>query len=223
DRLSRMSYKDFLLNVVKVYADVIPFYQVRTHGLYGIGIDAVGALECWGYHYPGFDGMNLDPRATGRMSFTAKGDATPKAPYNFHFPDGNASVARLLVRALIPAALPGKTAQDSVLAKADYSALDRAGSGVRIRLSSTAVHVAHVGAAASSREVDVVYGRDKKTYTVRAKAAVLACWNGMIPYLCPDLPAAQKEALKYGVKVPLVYTSVALRNWTAFQKLGING
>ena len=45
----------------------------------------------------------------------------------------------------------------------------------------------------------------------------------MIPHLCPDLPAAQKEALKYGVKVPLVYTSVALTNWTAFKKLGISG
>ncbi|HXI31203.1 MAG TPA: FAD/NAD(P)-binding protein, partial [Vicinamibacterales bacterium] len=122
DRLSRTSYKDFLLNVVKVHPDVIPFYQPRTHGLYGIGIDAVGALECWAYHYPGFDGMNLDAKATGRMSYTARGDATPKAPYNFHFPDGNASVARLLVRALVPAALPGTTAQDSVLAKVDYPA-----------------------------------------------------------------------------------------------------
>src|SRR4051812_49230869 len=44
DRLSRMSYRDFLLNAVKVNPGVIPFYQSRTHGLYGIGIDAVGAL-----------------------------------------------------------------------------------------------------------------------------------------------------------------------------------
>ena len=223
DRLSRMSYKDFLLKTVKVDPKVIPFYQSRTHGLYGIGIDAVGALECWGYHYPGFEGMNLDPVANGRMSFTAKGDATPQAPYNFHFPDGNASVARLLVRALIPEALPGTTAQDSVLAPVDYGKLDRDGSRVRIRLSSTAARVRHVGAAASAKDVEVSYGRDKKIYTVRGKAVVLACWNMMIPYLCPDLPEKQKTALKYGVKVPLVYTSVALKNWTAFQKLGING
>jgi len=223
DRLSRMSYKDFLLKVVKVDPRVIPFYQVRTHGLYGIGIDAVGALECWAYHYPGFDGLNLDPVANGRMSFTAKGDATPKPPYNFHFPDGNASVARLLVRALIPDALPGSTAQDSVLAKADYSKLDRVESPVRIRLSSTAARVRHVGATASAKEVEVAYGRDQKIYTVRAKGVVLACWNMMIPFLCPELPDQQKEALKYGVKVPLVYTSVALKNWTAFKKLGING
>ena len=86
DRLSRMSYRDFLLNVVKVPAGVLPFYQTRTHGLYGIGIDAVGALECWAFHYPGFDGMNLDPVANGRMSFTARGDATPKPAYEFHLP-----------------------------------------------------------------------------------------------------------------------------------------
>ncbi len=223
DRLSRISYKDFLLKVVKVSPDVIPFYQSRTHGLYGIGIDAVGALECWAYRYPGFEGMNLDPIANGRMSFTAKGDATPKAPYNFHFPDGNASVARLLVRALIPAALPGSTVQDSVLAKADYSRLDRADSNIRIRLGSTAVRVKHVGDRAAAKEVEVVYGREKKIYAVHSKGVVLACWNQMIPYLCPDLPAKQQEALKYGVKVPLVYTSVSLKNWTAFKKLGING
>jgi spermidine dehydrogenase len=223
DRLSRMSYKDFLLNLVKVHPEVIPFYQVRTHGLYGIGIDAVGALECWAYHYPGFEGMSLDPKTTGRMSFTARGDATPKPPYNFHFPDGNASIARLLVRALIPDAMPGRTAQDSVLAKVDYSALDRLQSPIRIRLSSTVARVRHVGPAASAKEVEVTYGQGKKVFDVRGKGVVLACWNMMIPYLCPDLPDKQKEALKYGVKVPLVYTSVALRNWDAFKKLGING
>jgi spermidine dehydrogenase len=223
DKLSRISYKAFLLDYVKVHPGVIPFYQTRTHGLYGIGIDAVGALECWGYHYPGFDGMNLDPEATGRMSFTARGDATPKPPYNFHFPDGNASVARLLVRALLPDVLPGHTAQDSVLAKADYSKLDRAETPVRIRLGSTAARVRHMGPAASAAEVEVAYGREKKAYIVRAKGVVLACWNMMIPYICPDLPDKQKEALKYGVKVPLCYTSVSLKNWTAFHTLGING
>ncbi len=223
DRLSRVSYKDFLLNIVKVHPGVVPFYQTRTHGLYGIGIDAVGALECWAYHYPGFDGMNLDSKATGRMSFTARGDATPKPPYNFHFPDGNASVARLLVRALLPDALPGTTAEDSVLGRVDYAKLDASTSPLRIRLSSTAVRVRHDPPSGSASQVEVAYAREKKVYTVRAKGVVLACWNMMIPYLCPELPETQKEALKYGVKVPLVYTSVSLRNWTSFHNLGISG
>src|SRR5262249_24761422 len=40
DRLSRISYKDFLLKVVKVHNDAIPYYQTRTHGLFGVGIDS---------------------------------------------------------------------------------------------------------------------------------------------------------------------------------------
>src|SRR5256712_12622387 len=175
------------MKVGNVVTEVIPFYPTRTHGLYGIGIDAVGALECWACHYAGFAGMNLDPVADGRMSFTAKGDATPKPSYNFHFPDGNASIARLLVRALRPDVMPGTTAQDSVLAKVDYARLDRAGSPVRIRLSSTGARVRHVGPLSSAKELEVAYGREKKVYAVRAKGVVLACWNSMIPYLCPEL------------------------------------
>ncbi len=222
DRLSRMSYKDFLLNVVKVHPDVIPFYQTRTHGLYGVGIDAVGALELWP-NSPGFQGLNLKPGPYRRLSFTALGAHLPQQPYEYHFPDGNATIARLLVRSLIPAAMPGHTAEDSVLANVDYSRLDRSDSQVRIRLGSTCVRAQHKGNPATAKEVDVVYGRGKQLYAIRAKSVVLGCWNMMIPYLCPELPRKQQEALHYGVKVPLVYTAVALRNWRAFQKLGIRG
>jgi len=222
DKLSRMSYKDFLLKLIKVDPGVIPFYQTRTHGLFGVGIDGVAALDCWGLHFPGFQGMNLEPGPYRRMGFTAMGAATPeKEPYHFHYPDGNASLARSLVRALIPDAATGHTAEDIVTAKFDYSKLDRADSSVRVRLSSTAVRVRHVGDPASANEVEISYARDKKVYNVRAKGAVLACWNMMIPYLCPELPDAQKEALKFGVKVPLVYSVVAVKNWKAFEKLGI--
>ncbi|HVH58729.1 MAG TPA: NAD(P)-binding protein, partial [Candidatus Sulfotelmatobacter sp.] len=125
DKLSRMSYKDFLLKLVKVDPGVIPFYQTRTHGLFGVGIDGVAALDCWGLRFPGFQGMNLAPGPYRRMGFTAMGAATPeKEPYHFHFPDGNASIARSLVRALIPDAATGHSAEDIVTAKFDYSKLD---------------------------------------------------------------------------------------------------
>jgi spermidine dehydrogenase len=222
DKLSRMSYNDFLLKLVEVDPGVIPFYQTRTHGLFGVGIDGVAALDCWGLRFPGFQGMNLAPGPYRRMGFTAMGEATPeKEPYHFHFPDGNASIARALVRALIPDAATGHTAEDIVTAKFDYSKLDRNRSPVQIRLSTTAVRVRHVGDPASAKEVEISYAREKKIYNVRAKGAVLACWNMMIPYLCPELPDPQKEALKYGAKVPLVYSVVAVKNWEAFEKLGI--
>ena len=222
-RLSRMSYKDFLLNVAKVHPDVIPFYQTRTHGLYGIGIDAVPALDCWAINFPGFQGLDLDRVPSKGLTFTALGEVTPQEHYHFHFPDGNASIARMLVRSLISGSIPGNTAEDIVTAKVDYSRLDRSDSPIRMRLSSTAVGVRHVGDPASAKEVEVIYGREKKAYTVRGKGVVMACWNMAIPYLCKELPEKQKEALHYGVKVPLVYTVVAIKNWTSFHKLGIRG
>jgi spermidine dehydrogenase len=156
------------------------------------------------------------------MGFTAMGEATPgQEPYHFHFPDGNASIARSLVRVLVPSAAPGHTAEEIVTAKLDYNKLDQANSPVRIRLSSTAVRVRHVGDSTSAKEVEISYARDKKVYNVRAKGTVLACWNMMIPFICAELPETQKEALRFGVKVPLVYSVVAVKNWKAFQKLGI--
>ncbi|MGA2590211.1 MAG: NAD(P)-binding protein [Bryobacteraceae bacterium] len=222
DRLSRMSYKDFLLNFAKVDPAVVAFYQTRPHGLFGVGIDAVSALDCWAMRYPGFQGMHLDRVPSSRVDFTPGGDLVKDPePYYFHFPDGNASIARMLVRALVPGVAPGKTAEDIVTTKFDYSRLDRPDSPVRIRLNSTVVRARHVGEPGSAKEVEIAYASEKQFSTVRAKAVVMACWNMVIPYLCPELPETQKQALQYGAKVPLVYTVVAARNWTAFHKLGI--
>ena len=62
--------------------------------------------------------------------------------------------------------------------------------------------------------VSIGYVRDG-VYRIasRAKHAVLACFHMMIPYLVPELPQAQREALARNVKTPLVYTNVVTRNW----------
>ena len=219
-RLSKMSYRDFLLNVVKADAGVTPFYQRRTEGEWGVGIDAEPALDCWALGLPGFQGMNLEPGAAQHMSYSAAGYANGGS-YHFHYPDGNASIARLLVRALIPDAVPGHTAEDIVTAQVDYSRLDREKAPVRIRLNSTVVAARNIGAPSAAKEVEVTYASGNQVFRVRAMGCVLACWNMMIPYLCQELPDAQKEALHYLVKVPLVYASIGIRNWTSFQKLGI--
>jgi len=222
DKLSRISYKNFLLNEVKVHKEAIPFYQTRTHGLFGVGIDAVPALDCWVLQQPGFKGLNLEPGPHPRMGYTPKGFASPKEPYEFHYPDGNATIARMLVRKLVPPAAPGHDAEDIVTARFDYARLDKADAPVRIRLSSIVVGVNHAGPPGQAEEVDVTYVRDGRLSRVHGKNVILACWNMMIPYVCPELPEKQKEALHYGVKVPLVYTSVAIRSWRAFEKLGVH-
>ncbi len=215
-RLSKISYADYLTKVCKLNPDALPFFQTYPHDLFGVGIDAVSALACFengddyqSFTYPGFDGLNL-------------GESEKEEPYIFHFPDGNASIARLLVRSLIPGAVPGQTMEDVVLARADYGRLDDAKSLVRIRLNSTVVQVRHDGSATSAKQVGVAYMRGEKLQSVQASACVLACYNMMIPYLCPELPQKQQDALHSLVKVPLVYTHVAIRNWTSLQSLGIH-
>jgi spermidine dehydrogenase len=214
-RLAKISYATFLTEICQADPAVLPFFQTYTHDLFAVGIDAIAALSCFenpddygAYRYAGFDGMDLSDREE------------KEEPYIFHFPDGNASVARLLVRSLVPGSIPGHTMEDVVTARADYGKLDQSSSPIRIRLSSTAVRARHLGMP-DSKEVEVAYMRDGKLQSAKASACVLACYNGMVPYLCPEIPQTQKEALHYGVKEPFVYTHVAIRNWTAFQKLGI--
>jgi spermidine dehydrogenase len=181
----------------------------------------VSALDCWAFGYAGFKGMQLPRGSIARMGPTPAGYQDTGGSATLHFPDGNASIARLLVRGLIPSAVPGSTAEDVVTARVDYARLDRPGAAVRLRLNSIAVRARHRGEPAAAREVEVTYLRDGAAVTVRAQGCVLACYNMMTPYLCPELPAAQQAALHSLVKAPLVYTSVALRNWQAFKQLGV--
>jgi spermidine dehydrogenase len=222
DRLARMSYRDFLVKVAGADPGVVPFFQAKTHGWWGVGIDAVSALDVWAFEFPGFQGLDLAAGAAPHMGFTASGYAATGGSEKFHFPDGNASIARLLVRSLVPAVIPGRSAEDIVMAPADYGGLDRPGARVAIRLGSTAVHVRNAGEAGTARAAEVVYVRDGRLAAARGKAVVLACWNMVIPHLVPELPERQKEALRSLVKVPLVYTSVALRQWRAFNALGVH-
>jgi spermidine dehydrogenase len=208
-----MSYAEYLTKHCKLIPEALPFFQAFTHDLFCVSIESVPAMECYeagddygSFTYAGFQGLGLP-------------EGGKEEPYIFHFPDGNASIARLLVRSLIPQAIPGSTMEDVVTAKADYSKLDEAGGAVCIRLNSTVVHVQHMNAP---KEVQVAYVRGGKLQTVAAKNCVLACYNGMIPYLCPELPEKQKEALSYLVKMPLVYSHVALRNWTSLAKLNVH-
>jgi spermidine dehydrogenase len=215
-QLIKISYKDFLLQYVKVHPDVAKVFQAAPHDLYGVGIDAVSAYDCAGYEYPGFKGTSLPKRHS-------EDDADEEEPYIFHFPDGNASIARMLVRSLVPGVLPGNTMEDIVTARANYARLDDAASRVRIRLNSTAVHAKHVGDPVTAKEVEVTYVRGGQARRVRAANCVLACYNMVVPYLCPEMSEKQKEGLAYCVKIPLVYTNVQISNWKSFQKLGING
>jgi spermidine dehydrogenase len=225
-RLARMSYADYLLNAAKVDKSLLWFFLASLAGFYCVGPEATPALFAWNDGLPGFSGLRLDPTPNGvladlpggqhgRQNFVDTGG-------NIHFPDGNATIARLLVRSLIPEAVPGKTQEDVGAAHVDYSRLDQPSQPARIRLNSTVVHVDHAGEPSTASETVVSYVQGGRTFNVRGRACIMACWNMFIPYLVPSLPEHQKEALAFQVKRPIVYTSVAIRNWRSFHKLGVS-
>jgi spermidine dehydrogenase len=167
----------------------------------------VPAEEVRDLGYPGFAGLGL-----------GQARAAWSEPYIYHFPDGNASLARLLVRSLIPGVAPGNTMDDVVQAPFDYSRLDGGAQNVRLRLDATCLDVRNAG-----DEVRIGYSRSGAMYRVAGRHAVLACFHSVIPHIMPELPAPQREALSRNVKTPIVYTNVIVRNWRAFTNLRVSG
>ena len=210
-KLARMSYQDYLLNVAKMTPDALPFF-LGMGGRNNKRVDTTPALEAAEHGSVGFNGLGLNLEE--RFS---------EASYRFHFPDGNASMARLLTARLIPAAVPGKQSMNTILqAPVAYERLDEASSNMRIRLSSPVVRVQHDGPSESARSVRIAYRNGGKLSAVRGRYCILACYNALIPSLMPEIPDRQKQALAYPVKVPMMYTNVLIRRWTAWQKLGVS-
>lgn len=216
--LESISYREFLIQHMGVTDPQALELLHNVLGDMGGGLDLMPAL--WGMviGLPGFDATDMGLFEGVIKHFWKILDE----PYIAHFPDGNASIARLLVRMLIPGVAPGHTMEDVVGAAFDYSRLDRSDAAVRLRLSSTVVKVSNLGSAKTASEVAVTYMRGGQAYRTRARNCVLACYNRIIPHLCPELPAKQKNALALLVKTPLVYTNVLLRNWQPWKKLGIH-
>jgi len=204
--LKTTSYRDYLIKICGLSEEAANCFQGRTLGFFGLGCDAVPAADARDLGYPGFQGLGLPD------------DRNPAwdEPYIYHFPDGNASLARLLVRALIPDVAPGSTMEDVVEAPFDYGRLDGEGK-VRIRLDSTCVSVRE-----TSDHVVVDYVRSGTRNRVAAQQVVLACFHAMIPYLMPQLPAAQRSALARNVRTPLVYTNVLVQDWRPWIAMGVH-
>ena len=205
--LNGISYRDFLIDHLAVTEqEVFDFFQDQTLDS-GLGIEANSAFSAMTYSsLPGLKATGLPEQ---------------DAPYGdtlYKFPDGNATIPRLMVRSLIPAAAPGNTMEDVVMARFDYAKLDQTGSKVRLRLNSTVTNVVN---DSTKKGVALTYVQDNKAYLIKAKQCVLACNNAIIPYICPELPTTQKEALANQVRQPILFTRVVVKNWHAWNKMGL--
>ena len=207
DYISTHSYYDYLKNTFGV--DDPGVLRMARHS----GLD-------WGSG--GTDVMSIAAaKSCGALGFAPVAVYDEDNPYIHHFPDGNAGVARALVKKLIPDVARGNNAEELVLAKFNYAELDKPGNTVRVRLNSTAINVEHVGEVGTSGDVLVNYINDKTSYQVSAKGVVMACYNAIIPHIVSGLPSEQAEALLVQGKSPLQYTSVGVRNWRGMKELGI--
>jgi spermidine dehydrogenase len=212
--LRRTSYSDFLRTHFGLPDDALQVLSNTPAGLWGLPAENLSVAECLQSGLPGAHALGgpRDEETEERDSPTAM------------FPDGNSSIARLLVRSLVPAFTPDMSAGadpfDIVTTRPDYAALDAPTSAVRLRLSSTAVRAAN---SADGTGIFVDYVQDGRLLRVSARQGVLACYNAMIPYLAPELPPAQKAALSRCVKRPMLVTNTLLRNGQALKALGIKG
>jgi spermidine dehydrogenase len=210
----QVAFDTFLRAAVGMPEDGLAILRDITLTFWGFGADALSLAEMLDYPALG-EGLARGAAALGGV-FPDRKALYPDEPYIFHFPDGNAGVARLLVRSLIPGSIPGSDMNDVVLARARYDLLDRRENGTRIRLSSTVVSVVNTPSGA-----EVVYVRDGRAERVDARHVILACWNNVIPHLCPELGAEQRAALEYPEKIPLAVVNVGLRNWRAIAASGL--
>jgi len=158
-------------------------------------------------------------KSCGALGFAPKAVYDENNPYIHHFPDGNATIARSLVKKMIPQIGKGDNAEELVLSKFHYDELDKSSNSVRIRLNSTVVNVCHEGDPKKSSKVFVNYINDNKSYQVRGKGVVMACYNTMIPHIVSGLPLEQDEALRLQMKSPLQYTTVGLKYWRAIKDI----
>jgi spermidine dehydrogenase len=213
--LRATSYRDFLREHFAMPDEATQVFSAATMGFWGVRAENLSVMECLETGLP-------CAHALGDFALSAT-DRADGPSASAMFPDGNSSIARLLVRALIPRAFPGMPADaepfDIVTAALDYGQLDQAASPVRLRLTATAVHAEN---AADGPGVAVRYVQDGEVLGVRGKHAVLACYNNIIPSLCPQLPAAQKAALRLSVRRPMMIVNVALRNGLPLQRSGIS-
>jgi spermidine dehydrogenase len=140
------------------------------------------------------------------------------------FPGGNAGIARLMVKTLIPQAIAGDGSTEAVCRNdINFAALDQPKSPARIRLNSTAVWVKHDGDPEKSESVSILYMRAGKNYRVKARTAVMAGGGWTTKHVVRDLPSAQQQAYSQFYRSPCMMANVAVRNWRFLYNMGITG
>jgi spermidine dehydrogenase len=140
------------------------------------------------------------------------------------FPGGNTTIARLMVKTLIPASLDGPQTPEGVSRNTiNFAALDLPDSPARIRLSATVLDMHHDGDPGKSENLSIAYAKNGKVFRVKARSAVTAGGSWTAKHIITDLPAAHRQAYAQFYRAPCMMVNVALRNWRFLHKMAISG
>ena len=205
-QLDTITLEQHLMNVYRISRETIrTFLSPVEGGGYGLGPDVLSG-------YCAYAADMLHPLDISEASGTQM------------FADGNAGFARHMVKALVPDAIEGPASLDNLCHnRINFSALDRAGRLMRIRLSATAVWVKHQGDPEKSEFVDVLYLQGGTVYRLRARSVVMAGGSWTTKHIVRDLPAAHREAYAQFYRAPCLMANVAVRNWRFLYDMGITG
>ena len=186
DYINSVSYNQYLVDKVGLLPSTLPILNaiiLHLSGMSGWNLTVGEAILGGG---SGIKSMGWFGKATAKIG----GAFLDSLLYTRMFPDGNASVARLLVRHLIPEAAPEATGPENIVAaRFNYDALDRENHRVRLRLNSTVVGVREL----PSSRVEVDYVERGEAKRVTASHCIMACYNGLIPDICPEMPEIAKR------------------------------
>lgn len=206
---AQTSYHDFLKERVHLSESCLKFLQNLSSDYWGHDIHAMSVNAALENGYPGVQNLHLAAKRT------------EEEPYIYHFPDGNASLARLIVCKLIPNVAPvhSDTMEAIVTAPFDYAQLDKESNLVRLRLNTTALLIENQ--ADGSVAVACLTRGNDKLMRIQVAKCIYAGHAVLASRVIPQMPEEQKQAMLTNVRVPVVYAKVALKNAHAFQKLGV--
>lgn len=140
------------------------------------------------------------------------------------FPGGNTTIARLMVKTLIPASMDGPLSVDGVSRSSmKFPTLDVPSSPARLRLSATVIAVQHDGDPDRSETLSITYAKDGKLFRLKARSAVMAGGSWTTKHIVTDLPAAHRQAYAQFYRSACMMVNVAVRNWRFLHKMNITG
>jgi len=215
--LDTMTYDAFLTNYRKLNPAVGQYVDPITAAGLGLGADVISANAAYYFSYPGFQGLSREPD-----HISIRDRRLPNADWIFSFPGGNDGLMRGLLKWLNPDMIQGTRAfPDIYSGQFRFEAMDHAGAPCRIRTGSTVVRIADdPERSAKADPATVVYAKDGKLYSVRAKTVIWAGASWTAKHAIQRLPADHLQAMDSFTRAPILVANVALDNWRFLYKLG---